>query len=395
MKNNILSIARKEFARFFSNKTSALIAILLPGLLLFGMWSLMGGAMDNMLSVDDQASTKIAAVNLPQSVESLMEEANVEVVSYDALPDSDTIRADIKEGAYEAIAIFPDNFDKAVEASSAASSSEKPAEVAQVSVYYDSTDTASTHAYATLSGLLDAYESMLSNLFDLNVPGTKYDVADEKSQTSALLVSIVPMILLMLLFSGCMSIAAESIAGEKERGTMATLLASPIKRSDIALGKLLALTSIGLLIALSSTIGIFAGLSNLTQGMMSVSVYGLVDYALLALVILVSTLLIIILISLVSALAKTTKEAQLYLTPLMIVVVGIGLLGMFGTDAQSQLGLYLIPLYNSVQCMIGILGFDSQPINVIVCVVSNVVYTGVGVFVLQKMFSNERLMFAR
>ena len=45
--------------------------------------------------------------------------------------------------------------------------------------------------------------------------------------------------------------------------------------------------------------------------------------------------------------------------------------------------------------MIGIFTFDFQPVNIIVCVISNLVYTGVGVFALTKMFDSERLMFAR
>ena len=176
---------------------------------------------------------------------------------------------------------------------------------------------------------------------------------------------------------------------------MATMLATPIKRSDIALGKILALALIGLAIAASSAIGIFASLPNLMQGEFDINVYGAPEYLLLALVIFSTTLLIVMLITVVSALAKTTKEAQLYLTPLMIVVMVIGLLGMFGDGAKPELGYYFVPLYNSVQCMIGIFTFDFQPAAVVACVVSNLVYTGIGVYVLQKMFKSERLMFAR
>ena len=100
------------------------------------------------------------------------------------------------------------------------------------------------------------------------------------------------------------------------------------------------------------------------------------------------------LITVVSTLAKSVKEATMFLTPLMIVVMLVGILGMFG-DAKTEIAYYLVPLYNSVQCMIGIFSFDFQPINVVACVASNLVYTAVGVAVLQRMFDSERLMFAR
>ena len=250
-------------------------------------------------------------------------------------------------------------------------------------------------AHAAFSSLLDAYESSLANKFDVNAGEDAYDVAEERDIAGSIVVSLVPMLLLIFIFTSCMSLAAESVAGEKERGTMATLLATPVKRRDIALGKIVAISIIGLLIAASSVVGIFAGLPGIMQGSVDVNVYGPADYALLALVVLATTLLTVMLITVVSTLAKTTKEATMYLTPLMIVVMLVGVLGMFGGGAQTEPQFYLIPLYNSVQCMIGIFTFDFQPVNVALCVASNLAYTGVGVLVLQRMFDSERLMFAR
>lgn len=70
--------------------------------------------------------------------------------------------------------------------------------------------------------------------------------------------SMLPMLLMIFLFTGCMSVAPESIAGEKERGTIATLLVTPVKRSHIAIGKIIALSIIALLSGISSTLGIRA-----------------------------------------------------------------------------------------------------------------------------------------
>ena len=84
----------------------------------------------------------------------------------------------------------------------------------------------------------------------------------------------------------------------------------------------------------------------------------------------------------------------MYLTPLMIVVMLVGILGMFG-GVQEDLGYYLIPVYNSVQAMNGIFSYDFQAVNIVACVASNLVVTGVGVLELQRMFDSERLMFSR
>lgn len=391
MKSNIITIAKKELARFLSNKASALVVIVLPGLLIFGIWSFMGDAMSTMFSPDKEKPSVIAVVNEPASIEALASSGGIEFVPQESLPNAEDMRTRIEQGDIQAFAAFPSNFDADVAQYDPASGAPAP----QVGIYYNSSKPDSSQAFHSLSSLLDAYESSLSNRFDVNAgQDTVYDVADQRDKAGSFVVSIVPFMLLLFLFTSCMAIAAESVAGEKERGTMATLLATPIRRRDIALGKIIAVALIGLLSTASSMVGVFAGLSNLSKGGLDMGVYGAPEYALLACVAASTALVVVMLITIVSTFAKSTKEATTYLTPLMIVVMLVGLLGMVG-GAKSDLGYYVIPLYNSVQCMIGIFTFDFQPLNVAVCVVANLVYTGVGVIVLQRMFDSERLMFAR
>lgn len=390
MKGNVVTITRKELARFFSNKASAFVSIALPGLLIFFMWTFMGDAMGSMFAPDMSKAPTVAAVNTPESVKALASDSVVKVEEEAALPSESEMRERIDRGEVQAFAVFPEGFDEAVAAYAPASGTPAP----QVEIYFNSADPDSGQAFATFSSLLDSYESSLSNRFDVNAGAGAYDVAEERDIAGTFVVSIVPLLLLILVFTSVMSIAAESVAGEKERGTMATLLATPIKRRDIALGKVLAITVIGLLIALSSMLGIFAGLPSIMQGAVDMNVYGPTDYLLIALVILSTTLVIVMLITVVSTLAKSVKEATMFLTPLMIVVMIVGILGMFG-EAKEEIAYYFVPLYNSVQSMIGIFSFDFQPANVAACVASNIVYTAAGVAVLQRMFDSERLMFSR
>ena len=390
MKGNVITITRKELARFFSNKTSAFVSIALPGLLIFFMWTFMGDAMGSMFAPDMGKTPVVATVNAPESVKAIASDSVVKVEDEASLPSEGEMRERIDRGDVQAYAVFPQDFDEAVAAYDPASGAAAP----QVEIYFNSANPDSSQAFAMLSSLLDSYESSLSNRFDVNAGAGEYDIAEERDIAGTFVVSIVPLLLLILVFTSVMSIAAESVAGEKERGTMATLLATPIKRRDIALGKVLAITDIGLLIALSSMLGIFAGLPSIMQGAVDMNVYGPTDYLLIALVIFSTTLLMVMLITVVSTLAKSVKEATMFLTPLMIVVMIVGILGMFG-EAQEGIAFYAIPLYNSVQSMIGIFSFDFQPANVAVCVASNIAYTAVGVALLQRMFDSERLMFSR
>jgi len=194
-----------------------------------------------------------------------------------------------------------------------------------------------------------------------------------------------------------MSIAPESIAGEKERGTIATLLVTPAKRSQLAAGKILSLGAIAFLCGLSSAIGTFLSLPKMMGGgeAVSMAIYSTSDYAMVLLLILSTVLLIISMLSVISAFARTVKEAGMAVMPLMIIVMLIGVTGMLGSGAQTEKIYYAIPLYNSVQAMSGIFSLQTSAANVAIACVSNLVYALICGFALTKMFNSEKVMFSK
>ena len=209
---------------------------------------------------------------------------------------------------------------------------------------------------------------------------------------------MMPLLLMVFLYSGCAAVAPESIAGEKERGTIATMLVTPIRRSDIAVGKILALAVITVLSGASSALGTILSLPNLmggAAGEMDANIYGVRDYLFLAAVILSTVLLLVTLVALLSAFAKTVKEAQTYAVPLMILVMVLGITGMFGGGASQNLAVYAIPLYNSVQCIVGIFSFSLLGQAVALTAAVNGAATLLGVFVLTRMFNSEGIIFGK
>jgi len=111
-------------------------------------------------------------------------------------------------------------------------------------------------------------------------------------------------------------------------------------------------------------------------------------------VILSTVLLLVTLISILSAFAKTVKEANMSVTPMMIVVMVVGVTGIFGGAQESPI-YYLIPLYNSVQGMSGIFSLDYSALNIAIASLSNLAYACLGGFLLTKMFNSEKVMFSR
>ena len=151
----------------------------------------------------------------------------------------------------------------------------------------------------------------MANKFDVNSGDEEYDLASKEDSTGQIFSMMLPMLLMIFLFSGCMAIAPESIAGEKERGTIATLLVTPMKRGQLAMGKIISLGIIGLLSGISSFVGTMLSLPKLMgteSNAMDASVYSVTDYILLLLVILTTVLVLVGALAVISAFAKTVKD---------------------------------------------------------------------------------------
>ena len=123
--------------------------------------------------------------------------------------------------------------------------------------------------------------------------------------------------------------------------------------------------------------------------------YTPVHYLALCLIILSTVLFIVACISLISAFAKTIKEAQTYVTPLMILAMVVGVTAMFGGGASPHLWAYLIPFYNSVQAMAGLFALELNWTHLLLTVGCNLAYTALGVWGLTRMFNSEKVMFQR
>ena len=234
---------------------------------------------------------------------------------------------------------------------------------------------------------------MLTNKFDINNSNEIYDLATNEDMSKMILSMLLPFILTIYLFSGAMSICSDSIAGEKERGTIATLLVTPINRQEIAIGKIISLGIMSLVSALCSFLGLVLSLPKLIGQEVSLSIYGIDTLLLLLLVVLVTVLLFSSLLAIISAYAKTVKEANSLSTPIMLVVTMLGMTGMVADSLASNPLLYLIPIYNSIQCFAGILNVSISPMCFAITIVSNLLYMALAVLLLTKMFNSEKIMF--
>ena len=398
MKSGLISIMKKELTRFFTDPRMVLTVVLMPGLLFYLLYSLMGNAMMENTAVDSGYQPKVYAVNLPDSLSNSFSAAGLEFEEI-APTETETIKEQVAAKQTDLLIVFPKDFDTEV---AAALNSEGT--VTETELFYNSTRIESSTAYGAAQSVLASYKESLLPLFTINGSEDTYDLASREDATGSIFASLLPMLLLLFLYSGCIAVAPESIAGEKERGTIATLLVTPLKRWELALGKVLSLCFIALLFGASSFIGVMLSLpSMLQQGgdvggegiFASASLYGMQDYLMLLAVILSTIVLFVGLISIVSAFARSIKEASTLSVPIMAIVLVVGFSAMFQTSSTTEMLLYLIPVYNSVQSMIAIFSFTAEALPIALTIVVNFIATGLCIIVLTRMFNSERIVFSK
>ena len=396
MKSNTLTIIKKEFARFFGDRQLLFTAVVLPGLMIYLIYTFMGMGMKKMVTEGANELVTLCVENLPNSVAPIIDGIPATMTSQQPVSQEDIDKLEDKN-LNVVLVRFPEAFDETVATYDPQSGVAAP----NVEIYYNSTNNASSRVYHMLEGSLSAYENQLSNRFDINrvdnLEETHFDMAKQDDVLGSILSKLIPMLILMMLFSGVMAIAPSAIAGEKERGTIATLLVTPLRRNELALGKVVSLSGMALMSGISSFIGIALSLPKMIQADeagMELN-YTFNDYIAILLIILATVLIMASAVSLLSALAKDVKNAGTMIMPFMLVVMLCGLTPMFQSSTPESMTAYLIPFYNAVQVMTAIFAHELKWMPVIVTLAANIAYTGVAVWGLTRMFNSEKVMFSK
>ena len=394
MKSNTWTIIKKEFARFFGDRQLLFTTVILPGLLIYIVYSLMGSGIQSMISEGADEVVTMRVENMPESLAPVLNSIDSNLVVVEQ-PFTDEDIALLEDKELNAVLLrFPAGFDSLFAAPV------NPTALPNVEIYYNSTNNASSRVYMIVSSMLGNY----GRPFTVNVPQNeeqRFDQATDDSIGAMIWSKLLPMLIIMMLFSGVMAIAPSSIAGEKERGTIATLLVTPMRRNELALGKIVSLSGIALLSGISSFIGIALSLPKMISMDSGTGApdlgfhYTTNDYLVLLLVIFASVLIMASAVSLLSALAKDVKNAGTMVTPFMLVVMLCGLLPMFQDGASTNLVVYLIPFYNSIEVMTAVFAHEMTWTPVIITIVSDVVYTAIAVWGLTRMFNSEKVMFSK
>ena len=208
--------------------------------------------------------------------------------------------------------------------------------------------------------------------------------------------SILPYFVVLWTVVGGMNAAFDLCAGEKERGTMETLLVSSASRRQIIAGKVAAVWCLSLASALFSLTGLIISLSGTFRTLAHVSgdpiqvSYGSIAAALVAVVplaLMMSSMLLVI-----STFARNQKEAQTYVFPVSMTVIVAAMLSTI-LGQENSLALALVPVLNTALAMKHVLaGMFNLPFLGL-ALASSVVYALLTLKLVVSMFERESVLF--
>lgn len=212
--------------------------------------------------------------------------------------------------------------------------------------------------------------------------------------------SMLGYLLLLLMFSGGMYPVIDMTAGEKERRTLESFLSTPAGRNEIVVGKMLAAMSAILLTAIltlaSTVISIRSnrgtGRSAEARQLFSTIPLDAHTLAVILLTIVPVCILAAAVMIAIAMLARSFKEGQSYLTPLIRLVVFPAMLGGL-PNLELTPALCLIPIFNASQLIRGILLGDFSTVAFAITLGANLLYAAIALVIARNRFENENVLF--
>lgn len=223
---------------------------------------------------------------------------------------------------------------------------------------------------------------------------TAVSLRDPEEAQNQMLASIIPVILILMTITGAVYPAIDLTAGERERGTLEMLVAAPVPRLGLLFAKYVAVLTVAFLTAainlVSMTITIIAsGLGPILFGDKGISPVTVLE--IFGLMILFASFFSALLLTLTSF-ARSFKEAQAYLIPLMLVSLGPGLVGLMPGIRLSG-ALLIVPLLNVVLLSRDLLQGQHALLPTVIVITSTLLYALAALAVAARIFGTHVVLY--
>ena len=391
-------ICKKELSRVLTDRKMLFSIFLLPAIIMVVVMNVMTRFSENLENDVKSHAPIVYLQSAPEGVEQYLKAYN-EKMDLRTMDDEQKVTEEIRDGSADLWIAFPQDFLEQIEVYKTGD------EIPQIKVYYNPSEEYSQAAYEGVAGgCLEVYrQALLSErvgdmqsltVFTVNSDNPDMVIQDEQKAGGKALGMMLPYFVTILLFAGAMGLGTDMVAGEKERGTMASMLVAPIKRSSIVLGKVFALMIIS---GISSVVYVAVMVGFLPQMMGAYGSEGLGLSLEVGQVLMMAFLLIAIaflysgIIVLISVFAKDTKEASSYIMPVYMLILILGIATMFTTQ-NIENWYYAVPVFNTALALQGILTGDVSVMQYAVTLAETLILGMILITVIAKAFESEKVM---
>jgi sodium transport system permease protein len=398
---NVGIVYRKELTDSLRDRRTLISTIVVPMLLIPAMTVGLGGFMSSMLKKAEQEAPQVMVLGGADSpgVVSALEH----LPAMQIIPPSDDYARRITNKQLRAAVRIPDGFEQSLE----------HGDPAAVEVYVYASDLKSEIAGAKLQAFFQDLKqrTVEKRLAQRGLPPSvlrpfevvKKNVAPEEKVSAAAAGAILPYLVILMCMTGAMYPAMDLTAGEKERGTMETILTSRVSRTHLVLGKFLLVLTASITTAIlaissmwvSSLIAAKMFASALPQKAAAAQLHLVVRaqdlLAVLVLVLPVAVLFSAALLA-ISLFAKSNKEAQSYISPLMILVIVPAVASLMpGVELDARLALVPILSTSLVTKEVFMGTYHWGYIAIIFA--SSCAYAAVALYAAVRLFQREDVLF--
>ena len=279
-------------------------------------------------------------------------------------------------------------------------------------VYINSSKENSSTVSIKLEEILNTYKLSLTerelnnNGLDVNkilepIVFETRDVAKTEEIAGVFLGQVLPIILIIGVLLGAIYPAIDSMAGEKERGTLETLFTLPISNLELVMGKYMAVSFCAIVTAVLNILSILLTISylflsgSIVEGL-EISKFNINELILPIIITLLCVCLFAMVISAVSmcvcSFAKSFKDAQNYITPVMFLVLIPSYVSMI-PNMKLDSTTAIIPVVNISLLIKSVLSFNSNIGLIAMVFMSNFAFVILAVILLSKIFNSEEILF--
>ena len=399
-KKTIFSLYKKEMLDIFRDKKTMIIMVLVP---LFLYPCMMLGTLLIMNNISQESLEKTYQIGIIECEEA-------DIIEELLLNQEDEYEYFFDVELYPNVEVCENALnDKEIDTFIAVSEGEDGRSVYEV-VYFSSVlDSVSASSYAEeiLHGYRDTLRNeLIEEMFDdyqqvLNpIVVKERNIASIEESTGSLFGYIIPFMLITSILMGAIYPAIDVTAGERERGTLETMMTLPVKNSEMMFSKFLAVSTIAVISAILNM------LSMLLMGLYMYDSMQLADTAFGAMNLLqfipsvIGLLICMPIFAMFSSavclsiciFAKSFKEANNYSTPVLLVFMFASMAGML-PNLTLTTKTALIPIVNVALFIKAIFELQFDWGNIILVLLSNLIYSVAAVILMSKLFSSEDVLF--